>query len=293
MTSRRSFLALSMILSISAWAAAVWPAQAGLSRAEIASVGFDDRGGRTLPSDALTEDASGQTLPLTRRLAGEPALVAFVDYTCETVCGVAANALAAAEQSLAARSDLPHRVLVLGFDARDDAEDRAAWLRSNPEAASLGETNFLLADTETTRRIVESAGLRTVYDADHDQFAHPAGALLVGSDGRIVRALDLVSLVPDTLRLALVEASGGTGGTFVERAILSCYGWDAETGRYAPLISITLMVAGGATVAAVLALVGLFLLRESRTRTGEDEASPEGGATGNPAPKDEEGHRLA
>lgn len=239
-------------------------AGAGLTRAEITSIGFNDRSGRALPGDAVTVDAAAGRQTLAERLGGRPALLAFVDYTCRTVCGVAANALAAAESGLRKGGDLDHRILVLGFDARDSAKDRATWLASNPEAGVLGDAAFLLADAPTTSRLVEAAGLRTVYDSERDQFAHPAGALLVDTHGRIVRALDLVSLQPDTLRLALVEASNGTAGSFVERAILSCYGWDAETGRYAPLINGTLMASGAATVLAIAAAVALLLMRERR-----------------------------
>lgn len=292
MIARRPIPVLLAFLVAVASAGPVPLAFAGLSRAEISGVGFDDRAGRPLPDDALTNDATGASLPLARRLDGEPALVAFVDYTCETVCGVAANALAAAEQKLASRSDLPHRVLVLGFDPRDDAADRAAWLWSNPEAASLGLANFLLADAATTQRIVRAGGFRTAYDAGRDQFAHPAGALLLDPDGRIVRALDLVSLEPGTLRLALIEASGGTAGTLIERAILSCYGWNAQTGRYAPLIDVTLTAAGATTVLAILGLIGLFLLRERRKRASDDGPVGAGEGAGAAPDQDERGRRL-
>ncbi|MCQ0987074.1 SCO family protein [Jiella marina] len=259
------------------------PAQAGLTRAELSDVGFADRAGRTLPADIPFDDAAGKTANLGARLGGEAGLVAFVDYTCETVCGVAVNALAAAEAALK-EGGIDHRILVIGFDPRDNAEDRAAWLAGNPQAASLGEAAFLSTSATDTARLIDAAGLKTSYDDTRDQFAHPAGALLVGANGRIVRALDLVSLEPETLRFALIEASGGKAGTIIERAILSCYGWDAETGRYTPLVDRMLLAGCGGTVALVAGFVGLMLLRERRRSRPERQA----GIT--PLPAGENGH---
>ena len=137
----------------------------------------------------------------------------------------------------------------------------------------------MAGDQGATARLVKASGLRTVYDPEHDQFAHPAGALLVDTEGRVMRSLDLVSLQPETLRSALIEASNGTAGSFVERAILSCYGWDAETGRYKPLIDGALMAGCLTTLGATAGFVGFMLLRDRRRNddapTREASAVPE------------------
>ncbi|WP_102959495.1 SCO family protein [Mangrovicella endophytica] len=245
-------------------------AEGGLTRAELREAGFADRTGQMLPGDLTLTDAAGATLKLENRLGGRPALLAFVDYTCETVCGVAAEALAGAATGLTLRPGEDYRMLVAGFDPRDTTADRDAWLAVHPAVAALGRGAVLSASPAATRRLTEAAGFEAVYDAEHDQFAHPAGALLIGADGRILRALDLVSLDPDTLRLALVEASGGAAGSLLDRAILSCYGWDAATGRYTPVVSMALMGSGLFTVAAILLFLALMLTRERRSAPGPD-----------------------
>ncbi|MCE7027998.1 SCO family protein [Jiella avicenniae] len=279
MTCRlRKVSALIAAVALSGFACA--PAVAGLTRDELSSVGFFPVSGAALPLDARLSDATGEIRTLGARLGGRPGLVAFVDFTCTTICGVAANVLAGSERALTDGGGLDHRTLVVGFDARDTAADRDAWLARNAEAATLGRSAIVTADPATTARVVESAGLRTVYDAEHDQFAHPAGALLVDTKGRILRTLDLVSLEPDTLRSALIEASDGTAGSFVERAILSCYGWDAETGRYKPLIDKILMIGCSGTAAAAAGFVGFMLLRERRREAGRPQRPVPGGRHG-------------
>ena len=270
----------ALIAAIAVSVLACAPAFAGLTRDELSSVGFFPTAGRALPFDAQLSDATGETRTLGERLGGRPGLVAFVDFTCTTICGVAANVLAGSEQALVRAGELDHRTLVVGFDARDTVADRDAWLARNAEAATLGRSAFVTADPVTTAGLVEAAGLKTFYDPEHDQFAHPAGALLVDTNGRILRALDLVSLEPETLRSALIEASNGTAGSFVERAILSCYGWDAETGRYKPLIDRILIIGCSGTAAAAAGFVGFLLLRERRREAGRPEQTLPGGRHG-------------
>lgn len=258
---RRLALLLAAGLAILTIAA---PASAGLTRAELQSVGFENHSGRPLPGDVVLTDSAGRSENLATRLAGKPALVAFVDYTCRTVCGVAAGALAHAVSGMTMKAGKDFELLVIGFDPRDSSADRAKWLAGNPEAATLGKAAFLQADRSDTRRLVEAAGLKTAYDAERDQFAHPAGALLIDANGRILRVLDLVSLEATTLHYAVVEASEGKAGSFFDRAILCCYGWDAETGRYAPLINFTLTAACVLTVLLIGLFVALLVSRERR-----------------------------
>ena len=125
----RIFLAAAIASALFLPQALVVPqALAGLTRDELSSVGFSVRPGTALPLDAVLTDAGGATRSLGERLAGRPGLVAFVDFTCTTICGVAANVLARSEQALADSGGLDHRILVVGFDARDTARDRDDWL---------------------------------------------------------------------------------------------------------------------------------------------------------------------
>jgi protein SCO1/2 len=75
-------------------------------------------------------------------------------------------------------------------------------------------------------------------------------------------------------RLALVEAGKGGLGSVVDRALLLCYHYEAENGRYTPIILGALRWFGGATVLGLGGLVWL-LWRADRRRQREH---PAGGA---------------
>jgi protein SCO1/2 len=114
--------------------------------------------------------------------------------------------------------------------------------------------------------LTDALGYHYRYDAAADQFAHPAGALVLTSDGRVSRSLASLALNPTDLRLALVEAGGGRIGTFTDRLSLLCYGFDAAHGVYTPAIARMLKVLAGLTVIGVL---GSIAILEKRRRTTE------------------------
>ena len=76
-----------------------------------------------------------------------------------------------------------------------------------------------------------------MYDAEHDQFAHPAAAYVLTKDGRIARVLSGLGLSGGDLRLALVEAGQGHVGTLLDQITLRCFGFDPARGIYTASIS--------------------------------------------------------
>ena len=93
--------------------------------------------------------------------------------------------------------------------------------------------------------------------------------MLLDGSGTIRRYIDPFLAEPLDFRLALTDAGDGEVGTVADRIFLTCYGWDASTGTYSPLIGRILTASGLLTALLVGALVGLLLLRERRMRAQE------------------------
>ncbi|MGA9284296.1 MAG: hypothetical protein WBV85_02535, partial [Solirubrobacteraceae bacterium] len=73
-----------------------------------------------------------------------------------------------------------------------------------------------------------------------------------------------LAVQPTDLRLALLEAGGGTIGGFAGRMALLCYGFDAVHGIYTRQIATLLQIGGGLTVGILASALGLMLWRTSR-----------------------------
>jgi len=258
---RPALLALSLF-------AAPLPAAAGLSREQVQEVGIDEKVGATFPKASLT-DLEGKAVAIPQA-DGLPTIVAFVDYTCQTSCGVSVDALLARLSGLDMRPGHDFNVDVIGLDPKDGLPEATKFATEHrPDAPRWKPIRFLVGKKAEVAHLLDVAGYRIAYDKDRDQFAHPTGMMLLDAGGTIRRYVDPFLAEPLDFRLALTDAGDGAVGTVADRLFLTCYGWDASTGTYSPLIGRILTASGLATALLVGALVGLLLLRERRTRAEE------------------------
>jgi protein SCO1/2 len=184
-------------------------------------------------------------------IGGRPAVLLFVDYTCDNTCGTAANALAAAlrESKLAPGRD--YSALVIGVDPVDMPSTARTMKRERlGDDEASRRMRFLTGSPEGTQALMAAAGVHVVYDEQRDLYAHPLGVVVVAADGKISRYLPGVAVNPADLRQALVEASRNQIGSATDRLRSICYSWNATAGSYALSMPIMAMAGGigGATV---------------------------------------------
>lgn len=242
------------------------PAAARLVKAELDRVTVAPAAGARAPLDLPVVDAAtGREVSLGTILAGRPAVLLPVDYTCRNVCdpmvGQSADALVATGLDPGER-----RLILIGIDPHDDAataHDKVAALWNGRSGSPV----TLVAGADAITRLTTALGYRYTYDRDTDSFAHPAAALLLTADGRLAQVLSPLALDGRDLRLALTEAGEGRVGTISDRLALLCYGFDAAKGIYAPLVGRILVVSGLATVAGI-GLMLLTLIRIRRRQQG-------------------------
>jgi protein SCO1 len=241
-------------------------AQAALTLSELDGVSLAPPAGAVAPLALNFRDIDNKRVTLREAIGGRPSLLLFVDYTCRTICG---PALAIASGALAQTGLDPakYRLVVIGLDPKDSAEDARLMARQIGDPAVERVTILLRGDAGNVHQLTDALGYRYRYDAAADQFAHPAGALVMTADGRVSRILSSLALNPRDLRLALVEAGAGHIGTFADRLTLLCYGFDAAHGIYAPAIARMLKLFAALTVISV---VGSIAVLERRRRMIRD-----------------------
>jgi protein SCO1 len=249
-------LLIGILLCISAHAA-----NASLSPAELAKVTLSPPPNATVPPGLVFHDLTGRAVTFARTLNHVPSLLLLVDFTCRTICrpalAIASGALG--ETGLRAGSDF--RLIVVGLDPKDSLTDAKAMLDQigNPEVAKA--TTVLRGDGATIRALTRAVGYNFSYDADVDQFAHPAGAIVLTAEGLVSRSLSSLALNPGDLHLALLEAGQGHTGSLVDRIALLCYGFDAAHGVYTLLIWRVLEIGA---ILTVLALAGFIFSLQRR-----------------------------
>jgi len=208
----------------------------------------------------------GKPVTLAAAMDGHAALLIFADYTCQSLCG----SVLSLTTDLLAKSGVDlrqYRVVALGLDAKDGPAEAAAMKRAQvTDQAVAAVTTLLTADDVTTRAAADSVGYRFIYDAEHDQFVHPAAVLVLAKDGRVVRVLSALDIGPDQIRSALLEASGSNVSSFGRAVSVLCYGFDPSVGRYSGPIDRALIATAALTLLAFAGAIGWMSLRSPRSR---------------------------
>jgi len=251
-----------LVLALSLWIAGACAADAGLTSAQLRRAGFTEHIGAKIPENLSFLTSEGAPVELSSVMAGEPTFLTFVDYQCRTLCGVVAEQIANALSHMSLVPNRDYRLVLVGLGEDRGPAAAATFKRDHFRGTKFEKAAFALVGVAGTSLVLEKAvGLTAIYDKARDQYAHPIGVVLVDKSGKIRRYLDPFSLGSFNLRLALTDAgSAGTG--FVDHALLLCYGWDAVTGLYTPVIR-RILVAGCAAIVLLIAIgVGGGLLRE-------------------------------
>jgi protein SCO1/2 len=236
-------------------------------------IGFDQRPGAVLPGNLRFTSDEGRAVTLSELYHAKPVLLALVYYGCPNLCNLAMNGLFKAMESLSSTAGRDYTVVIVSIDPTETstlaAAKKRAQLRAYGRAALHPENgvHFLVGDQASLGALAEAVGFRYIYDAEHHQYAHPSGLMVLTPEGRIARYLFGIEYAGPSLRLALAEAAGRRIASPVDQFLLYCYHYDPAAGTYSFLVRRVLSVAAAGT-ALVLALGIGLLLRGERKRPG-------------------------
>lgn len=253
------------------------PARAAVSQRELAEAGVTPPPNARLPLDLPLQGEDGGAKPLQAWLGTTTSVWVLADYTCETLCGPVISIVSDALARSGLRPGADFRLIVVGLDPKDTAADAARMKQA--EAGAAGDsTHFLRADAGAIGILTKALGFHSVYDRDHDQYAHPAAAFVIAPDGRLMRTLSGLAVDPASIRLAIIEAGKANAATFVDHIRLLCYGYDPASGTYSIAIGRFLAATAGAAIVVLALLIALLLWQEharsSRTAVHRLPAQP-------------------
>ncbi|WP_429021974.1 SCO family protein [Bradyrhizobium sp. I1.14.4] len=215
-------------------------------------------------------DEFGATKPLKAWLGDVPTIWIAADYTCKTLCGPIISIVSRALADTGLKAGAAYRLIVFGLDPKDTAADaqvmKSSQIGSQTNLSS--QSVFLRAAPTDVADLLAAFGIQATYDAEHDQFVHPAAAFVLTPEGRISRTLSGIAVEPGNLRLALVEAGRGQVGGWSDQVRLLCYGFDPATGVYMLAVRRILLGAGVITMIAVTTLVAILIRRDISPRSG-------------------------
>jgi protein SCO1/2 len=237
---------------------------------ELAGVGIVEKLGTKLPMDAVLVNEAGQKVTLGSFFTGKPVILNFVYYNCPMLCTLALNGLMDVQKQMEWKAGDKFQVVSISFDPSDTPElagkKKANYLAALDRPATDPSWAFLTGDKKTVKQLADAAGFTYKWVEEQKQFSHGAGLIVLTPDGVIARYLGGVMYEPETLRLALVEASGGKIGTMSDMFKMLCGRYDVNTGKYVIAAWKVMRLGGALTVGVLLSVLGTLWLRDSRRR---------------------------
>ena len=233
-------------------------------------VGFDQHLDEHVPLDVRLRDESGREVRLGDYFGDKPVILSLAYYSCPMLCGLHLQGLASSLKPLQFSAGKDFTVLTVSFDPRDTPEratekKKDSLSRYDRKGAEDG-WHFLTGDAEQIAALTRAVGFRYQYDEKRGEFAHPAGLVLLTSDGRISRYFFGIEYSSRDLRLGLVETAQGKIGTVIDQVLLFCFHYDPAMGRYSAVTLNAVRAGGVLTILGLVAFIAGALWREISMR---------------------------
>ncbi|MDQ6669442.1 MAG: SCO family protein [Chloroflexota bacterium] len=236
---------------------------------QVRAVRFDPHPGQQVPGELGFTDENGQAVTLGTYFRDKPVILSLNYFHCQNLCLLELQGLVSGLNGLPFTVGDQFSLLTVSFDSRElPADAAAAKFKAfrgyvHPEAAA-GWHLLTTSNQATIDALTQAVGFNYVYDAQENDYAHPAGVTVLTPSGQVSRYLYGLDFSATDLRLALVEAAANHIGSVVEQVLLVCYHYDPISGRYTPLVMNVIKVAATATCLVVGG--GLFFLWRAERR---------------------------
>lgn len=220
---------------------------------------FEQHPGAPLPALHLI-DESGGAVTMAELSEGKATLLVPGYFGCPMLCGQVQSGLL---DSLKSVSGKDYRVVCLSIDPRE----RPDLARQKRQAAlSRGaDWRFVTGTPETIGKLCQAVGFQFRYDRHSDQFAHPAGLVVITPDQRVSSYLFGISFPAPALQRALDRAADNRIEGKIDPVLYLCFQYDPASGRYSLQIWRTLQLLGLATCLSLLSVI-LYWLHQERKR---------------------------
>lgn len=242
--------------------------------------GFEQKLNAQVPLGLSFRDEAGRSVRLGEYFGKKPVILFFAYYKCPMLCSLVMSDLTKTLQELNYDAGNQFEVITVSMDPGETPElaaaKKAVYLQEYGRPGAETGWHFLTGAQAEIHQLADAVGFRYVYDEEKDQYAHPAGIMVITPEGKVSRYFPGIDYSPVDLRLGLVEASEQKIASPVDQFFLLCYAYDPVTGRYTFIVEKALRLGGIATVAALGMAIGVLFWRERRLQKNSISTEHEG-----------------
>lgn len=249
---------------------------------QLAGSKADDHRGQAVDLDLEFTDEDGKAVRLRDFFAkGKPVLLTLNYYMCQMLCTETLNGLTEGLRGLEWTPGNQFELVTVSIDPRE--KPKLAFEKRKSYLLELGRQDanwhFLTGKQPAIDKLADEVGFRFHYDAETDQFAHPAVIMFLSPEGKVMQYLFGKQFPLRDLKFALMDASEGKVGSTFEQLVWSCFHYDETSGRYTPFAYGIMRIGGAATVLMLVIVLGV-LWRRDRRETRRQGYVPQDGVPG-------------
>ena len=273
---------------------------------------IDEMIGAQIPLDIALRDENDDPINLKTCIDGKPTIFVPVYYRCPMLCTEVLNGLLTALREMPSDYSVgkDFNVVTVSMDSKEHGGPEADNLVQKKKAAYVSQYGrpgaesgwrFLTGTKDALAVVLDAVGYRFQFDKMLKEYNHPSALVILSPQGKVtryfydidfakevrldvpeVRNADGEMVVPTTtLRLSLIEAADGKGGSLRDRFTLLCYRYDRLHQGYSLNVLRVVQLGGVLTLLALGTGVFFALRRDRRGRpappAGPTDAQPSGG----------------
>ena len=242
------------------------------------AAGFEQKLNAQLPLGLTFQDETGKVVRLGNYFEMKPVILLFAYYECPMLCSLVMNDLLKTLRAIEFDAGDQFEVITVSMDPRETPElaasKKAAFIKEYGRPGAEQGWHFLTGEQDSIHQLADTVGFQYAYDEEKDEYAHPAGIMILTPEGKVSRYFAGIEYPPSDVRLSLVEASEKKIGTAIDQFFLLCYAYDPVTGKYTLLVKNVMRLAGAALATALSALVGVMVWQERRTSKRQRKIEP-------------------
>jgi len=254
---------LKVLLLISACLMFVQTSFAQLNRGTptaVDGVGVEEKLGDKIPWDLTFVTSEGDSVTIKELMSdGKPVLLNPLYYECPSLCGLVIESVFKVVNQLRWTPGEDYTIISYSIDPEETPEQAAAEkkevMANFDRVGAEDGWHFLTGSEESIKKLSNAVGFNYKYDERTGEYLHLASIMLISPDAVVTRYLYGINILEFDLRNALYEAADGRIGSTIERAILYCFTYDADSQSYVP-VAINIMKLGGL---ATMLILGIFL----------------------------------
>jgi protein SCO1/2 len=226
---------------------------------EVKAVGVRQMLGKDLNLSLRFVDQDGKERALHEFFRdGKTVLFTLNYYQCPQLCTYQLNGLVKGLKQLPPSFLKQSRMVTLSINPKETpklaTEKRAAYRKLL--ARDEMDWTFLVGRERDIQSLAKSLGFGYTYIPRNGQYAHPAVVFVLTSGGKISKYLEGLVYPPSDLKFAMMDASQGKIGSYLDKIFMSCFIFDDSSGKYTPFAFGLVRLGGVAT----LFFLSLFLL---------------------------------